>query len=328
MKQKHSGVHGADIAVVVVGGANIDHKCQTLAKPIPRTSNPGRSRSSVGGVARNVADNLARLDVTVALVTAVGRDADGDRIIEETEAAGVVLDYSIRAPSATGSYTVILSDSGEPVIAVSSMEAIEELTPEATAAASEIISHACILVLDCNVPEPTLLSVARIAAEHGVPIVVDPVSVPKAARAMALLAAGIPIHTLTPNIDELAALSGSSVDNQRELVAASRSLNADGVGNVWVRRGERGSSLSCATNGTVRSHHIPAYRAALVDATGAGDAMLAGYVAGLLDGDEPVVAARRGGAAAAIAIESELTVSAAMSAGAVAARVSTRLRGA
>ena len=67
---------------------------------------------------------------------------------------------------------------------------------------------------------------------------------------------------------------------------------------------------------------VPASSAGCVDATGAGDSMLAGYVAALLDGHDPITAVRRGAAAAAITIESEMTVSPEMSAQAVAARAS------
>lgn len=75
-------------AAVVIGGANIDHKSQTLGRPVPGTSNPGRSRTSLGGVGRNVAENLARLGVGTALITAIGEDADGHHLLSETESAG------------------------------------------------------------------------------------------------------------------------------------------------------------------------------------------------------------------------------------------------
>ena len=83
-------------AAIVIGGANVDNKSQTLARPVSGTSNPGRSRSSLGGVGRNVAENLARLGVSTALITAIGEDANGDRLLHDTEAAGVDLRHSVR----------------------------------------------------------------------------------------------------------------------------------------------------------------------------------------------------------------------------------------
>jgi pseudouridine kinase len=308
-----------EAAAVVIGGANVDHKSQTFAKPILGTSNPGRSRSSAGGVARNIAENLARMSVPVALVTAIGRDAEGERVIEETAATGVVLDHAVRTSLPTGSYTALLSDSGELVLAVSSMESIEEITPDVIDAASNIIRRARVLVLDCNISEAALMRAATIAGECGVPVVLDPVSVPKSARAASILLAGIRIHTITPNLDELVALGGGSGETDAEICEAAAFLHAAGVDNVWIRQGVDGSLLSCARSGDMRTHRIPACAASVVDVTGAGDAMLAGYVAALLNGHDPVFAARRGSAAAAITVQSELTVSPMMTSEAVTA---------
>jgi len=197
-----------NVAAVVIGGANVDNKSATSGAPIMGTSNPGQRRSSLGGVGRNVAENLARLGVPVSLVTVVGRDSDGARIIEETEQSGVSMDHTVRGSQPTGSYTAILNESGELVVAVSAMESIDQLTPDVVNTVAEIIASARVLILDCNVPEAALARVAEIADERGVPIVIDPVSVTKSGRLMKLLLAGMRIHTITPNRAELAALVG------------------------------------------------------------------------------------------------------------------------
>jgi len=90
-----------EATVVVIGGANIDHKSQTLTRPEFGTSNPGRSRTSAGGVGRNVAENLARLGVRTVLVSAIGNDAAGVSLRRETESAGVDLAHSVAAAGAT-----------------------------------------------------------------------------------------------------------------------------------------------------------------------------------------------------------------------------------
>jgi pseudouridine kinase len=57
--------------VVCIGAANIDRKLRPAAALLMGTSNPARQEESFGGVARNIAENLARLGADVALVTAV-----------------------------------------------------------------------------------------------------------------------------------------------------------------------------------------------------------------------------------------------------------------
>lgn len=324
-------------SAVVIGGCNIDHKSQTLADPVLGTSNPGRSRTSAGGVGRNVAENLARLGVRTRLITAIGVDADGDRLARETAGAGVDLRYSLRTALPTGRYTAVLDARGDLIIAVSAMEATDEITLDVIDRCAGEIASADILVLDCNVPEAALVRAGVIARDSGVRIVADPVSTPKAARMRALVAAGIPIHTMTPNRDELAevvmaVVGGSradasdptsqdaeSSDNVGSVHAADL-LHRAGVANVWVRLGAEGSYFSRMQAGHVHGESIAAHPSSLVDVTGAGDAMLAGYVAALLAGLDPFVAARYGSAAAAMTVESMLTVNPSINFAEVAAR--------
>jgi pseudouridine kinase len=317
MEPKASGLDTI-FAAVVIGGSNIDRKCQALAPLVMGTSNPGTERSSVGGVGRNVAENLARLGVSTALVTALGADAEGLRIRTATTAAGVYVARSFETRNPTGSYTVVLNDSGEMVTAVASMAGTDELTPSVVETARGLVERAGALVLDCNVPAATLLHSARIAEASGVRIVVDTVSAHKAVRASGLLSAGVRIHTITPDLSELLALSALVGESESKVEASIAMLHEAGVENVWVRLGAGGSIFSEGSTG--KRTHMPPLPAMLVDATGAGDAMLAAYVAALLEGRQPLGAALRGRAAAAITIESELTVSPLMSAAAVAVR--------
>src|SRR5690554_5956302 len=60
--------------ITCVGGANLDHSFKLESKMVLKTSNPVKSTTSYGGVIRNVADNLARLNHKVSLMTIVGDD--------------------------------------------------------------------------------------------------------------------------------------------------------------------------------------------------------------------------------------------------------------
>lgn len=296
-------------AAVVIGGANTDYKCQTSTRPVPATSNPGHVRTSLGGVGRNVAENLARLGVTTALVTAIGADVEGDRLIAETEDAGVDLRHVIPTRHHTGSYTAVLDDIGDLIIAVSAMDAMDDVSREMVDARRALVANARIVVLDCNVPEAALLRAAELARASEVPVIVDPVSVPKSQSISSLLSARIPLHTITPNLDELRELTGCAESSRADLCSATAQLHSAGVQNVWVSLGAKGSFLSSMAGDEQRVEMIAACPATLVDATGAGDAMLAGYALGLLRNMDPFTAARYGRAAAAITIESDRTVS-------------------
>ena len=129
----------------VVGGANVDVKCHISGAAILATSNPGRVESSVGGVGRNIAENLALLGVRPKLVTALGRDAHAELI--RASCAAFELD-ALTTPDATGTYTAILDAVGELVIAVADMQGIARagfdehlVKPASVAALQELAKH-------------------------------------------------------------------------------------------------------------------------------------------------------------------------------------------
>ncbi|WP_019587339.1 carbohydrate kinase [Deinococcus apachensis] len=292
--------------VVAVGGANLDVKARTLAPAVPGTSNPGATTQAPGGVARNIAENLARLGVPTHLIAAVGRDPNGDLLLRETEAAGVDVRDVLRLDSPTGTYTAVLDEHGELIIAVAAMGATDALTPAALNDRRGVLRGASWVIADGNLSAQTLTHLLTLCTQGGTPVIFEPVSMPKAARLLPALEAGLAPHTVTPNVAELAALVGREVPNTpRALAEAAGQLHARGVQTVWVRRGEWGSLLSTPDGVT----DLPTLPAQVADVTGAGDAMLAAYLAALLAGHSPAEAARHGHAAAALTVESSHAVS-------------------
>ncbi|MBB5235883.1 pseudouridine kinase [Deinococcus budaensis] len=304
--------------VVVVGGANMDVKARLLGPAVPGTSNPGTASQAPGGVARNVAENLARLGVPAHLIAAVGGDAPGDLLLRETAAAGVDVRSVLRLSGPTGSYTAVLDESGELLIAVAAMDATDALTPAALNDRLGVLRGSAWAVADGNLSAETLTHLLSLCTQVDVPLVFEPVSVPKGARLLPALRGGLAPHTVTPNVAELAALVGRDVpDTPGDLRGAVDELHGLGVQAVWVRRGERGSLLS--TGGHVTE--LPALPAQVCDVTGAGDAMLAAYLAALLAGETPAEAARHGHAAAALTVESLHAVSPTLTPAALRARL-------
>ncbi|MDX3586227.1 winged helix-turn-helix transcriptional regulator [Streptomyces europaeiscabiei] len=292
-------------AVVVVGGANMDHKVRSLAPVTRHTSNPGRSHTSPGGVGRNIAENLARLGTPTHLIAAIGRDPAGESLLRDTQAAGVRTDHVHLSAHPTGTYTAVLDADGDLLVAVADMTATDELSPADLPHIRELVAGATMLVLDGNLATATLNYVADLAKAADVPVVIDPVSVPKAA----LLGPGIvperPYFAVTPNKDELRALVNLPVGTDEEILSAAAALHDRGVTHVWVRLGPGGSVLSSAGHGHT---FLPAPRTEVVDVTGAGDSMLAAFVHAVLGGAEPVEAARFGHAAAALTVAATATV--------------------
>lgn len=291
--------------VVVVGGANVDVKARSAAPAAQRTSNPGHGSMTPGGVGRNVAENLARLGTRTHLVAAIGGDALGDTLLSQTAAAGVRTELVLRSARPTGTYTAVLDADGELVVAVADMAATDDLTPDHVGRARDVIASAGLLVLDGNLAPATLAYARDLASAAQVRAILEPVSVPKAERLAEAITLDRPWYAVTPNRDELAALTGLPARTDRQLRRAAADLNGRGVEQVWVRLGERGSLLSSADG---EATVIPAVPTTVEDVTGAGDAMLAAFCHALLEGQDPVRAARFGHAAAALTLASSHTV--------------------
>lgn len=310
--------------VVVVGGANMDFKCRSRARLVPATSNPGSVALSVGGVACNIARNLARLGVPTALMSVVGQDEFGERILREARACGVDTSLTLFSTRPTGIYAALLDASGDLAMAISAMDATGDLDAEHIAAREAALRGAALVVADCNLETAALERLAEICAAAEIRLAVDAVSTPKALRLKGVLRAARTIHLLALNRDEAAALAGVPIHNRRDLARALDRLHDQGVAQIVVGLGAAGVLASSAP--TRRRTLVPAYPAKTIDVTGAGDAALAATAYALLKGEDLAAAAGWGQAAAAMTIAAAETVSPALSPAALAAHLRRKRR--
>lgn len=268
------------------------------------TSNPARIRTGFGGVARNVAENLARLGQPVQLVTVVGADKIGDELLAYTEAAGVDVSASLRANEyPTGFYMGVLDKSGVRKFAVDDMRLMACLTPEALRERASLFASASMVFLDANLPEKTIRAALSLAKKARVPICADPASSGLALRLRPHLNK---LHLVTPNSAEAGILTGLSFESsEREsALEAARALVAQGLKIALITLAEYG--VVYATSET--TGHIPAIRTQTLDPTGAGDAMTAALLFALQNDMHLDDAVRLGVSAASLTLRYPGTV--------------------
>jgi pseudouridine kinase len=282
--------------VIVIGGANVDIKGRASGPFLAGTSNPGRVTLASGGVGRNIAENLAYLGCAVSLVTVLGADSHGQFLRQACGGAGIDLSHAITVDEPTGTYLAVLNKDGEMVSAVSDMRAIDRLSPAHLDAASEMLARADMLVADCNIPADCLVWVCGFAAKHGLRLLIEPVSVPKAMKLLGFTRAE-PVFAVTPNAQQLQALTGGNLAR----------LHALGFANIVVHRGGEGALASDGRGVTPVSAQVVS---AIADVTGAGDAAVAGLIAGILEGLPLAKAAQLGQCAAVLKLGSAQSVAA------------------
>lgn len=290
--------------VVVIGASGMDLIGKVAGPLSTGTSNPGRLRTSPGGVARNVAENLARLGMETELITALGDDPNGRQLLDQAAQAGIGVDHCVRVPGArTGAYLALLDEHGRLHAGVDDMRVIDGLTPEHLHAAEAVIAKASAVFLDANLSEATLSTALELAAAHGVRVAADPTSRNLAPRLRPHLAG---LWLITPNEAEAGVLCPRPIAHaqMQPAIEAARQLVASGVEIAVVALAEFGVAYASAQE----SGHVPAVRTEIADPTGAGDAMTAAVIFALLHEIPLDEAVRLGASAAALTLRAHGTV--------------------
>ncbi len=243
--------------ICVIGGANADIIATSFSTFVPGDSNPGTVRLIAGGVGRNIAHNLALLGDEVVFLTLFGGDDFGRFTAESCRKAHIdisLCDYA--APGARSCFLSINNCDGEMVGGVADMAAVVGITPEWLKPKMEKLGDVDAFVADANIPVETL---AYLIDDTDKPLYVDAVSGAKAAKIKEALAMSVKKHffTLKCNQIENAILADLQGVDRRFV-----SLGADGL---EVVEGDA-------------KHHFPALPCHVVNATGAGDALMAGII--------------------------------------------------
>ena len=265
--------------VLAVGAANMDIAGSSTHLLAAGDSTPGTVRCAAGGVARNVAENLARLGHRVYLLSAVSDDLFGRSLLESTAQAGVdVSGCWVLEGETTSTYLSLHGPDGDMLAAVNDMAILDHITPERLSAHAGLVANAAALLLDCNLSEAALAWL--FAHAPGTPVFVDPVSAFKCRRLLLWLGQ---VFTLKANRLEAQALWGEPLHTDAAIQAAARWLHAQGVQQVVLSLGERGVYWSSRGGaGDTTSGWQAALPVNVVNATGAGDALIAGLLHGHL----------------------------------------------
>ena len=291
---------------VVVGGVNMDIGGRAYAPLVPRDSNPGQVRMSLGGVGRNIAHNLCLLGTEVKFLTAFGDDLSAQKLAASCGELGMDFSHALQIPGgATSTYLFLSGPEGDMELAVSDMDIYRHVTPAYLTARVSLLHSAQLIILDTNIPEE---SIRWLAENTRVPLFADPVSTAKAEKLRGVLGR---LHTLKPNRIEAELLSGVAITDDASLGRAADALLATGLHRVFISLGADGVFAADRTTGSrVR---LPVLPAEMVNTTGCGDAFMAAITWAYLRGTDLEGTARAGLAASAIAMEGTETINPAMS---------------
>ena len=275
--------------ILVVGSLNAD-----LVVRAPRFPHPGETISGEdlqvipGGKGANQAVAAARLGANVSMLGRVGEDNFGDFLLDNLKSNNVNSQLVQRDDASTGTAIIVVDANGQNSIVLSA-GANGKVSPADVEHAS--FPAGGLLLLQLEIPTPTVLSAAKRAAENGVRVILNPAPVKEIPDELIALA-----DFLIPNETELSLLTGMDVKDIPSAEGAARALLGRGAKNVIVTLGSRGALAV----DTYTSRNVDTYLVDVVDTTAAGDAFIGGFAVAL-ESSSKLDAVRYGCACGALA---------------------------
>lgn len=275
--------------VFCIGAMNVDRKFNLIDDMVLKTSNPTTSSVNVGGVARNVAENLGRLQSGVSLISLGGHDQDFQFIKKETEPFVNMQHATQLNGYATGTYNAVIDQHGEMQLALADMQIYDEMDVQWLSLYQNILQEARLIVMDLNLPLETVEYILSLAGNFNIPVFVIPVSGPKMAHLPKDLSS---VTWLIVNQDESEMFFNVKADTEEDFQELVDRWVGVGVKNVVITRGAKASVYGNSAG--ERHVFTPPAAETVIDVTGAGDAFAAGIIYGYLNEFDAAEAIRLG----------------------------------
>ncbi|MDG1862926.1 MAG: PfkB family carbohydrate kinase [Yoonia sp.] len=263
---------------------------------------PGRITRLPGGVAMNIAMTLRRFGMTPALLSAIGRDAEGEELVAEANRMGLVTNHLYRSDDLPTDVYMAIEGANGLIAAIADAHSLEAagdkiLRPlrDGRLGSAEAPYQGTV-ALDGNLTEELLQIIATSPLFINADLRVAPASPGKAARLLALM--DHPTATLYVNLEEAGLLCQTTFETATDGAAG---LLKRGAHRVLVTDG--GNAAAEGTAGDIITHTPPAVMVTRV--TGAGDTFMAAHIASEAQGMDRASALTRASNAAATYVSGE-----------------------
>ena len=282
--------------IVVIGSTNTDMVVKASHLPAGgETVLGGEFLMNAGGKGANQAVAAARYGNRVVFVAKTGNDLFGERVRSSLREDDIVTDYvSIDPMHPSGVALITIDARAENCIVVASGANMYLSTADVDAAREEI-SAADVVLMQLESPIETVTYAARMAAEAGVKVVLNPAPAPDKPLPEELMRS---LYLITPNRSEASRLSGIEVKDMESAREAAKAILDRGPQSVIITLGGDGSLVYDGQEFTF----IEATKVEAVDTTAAGDTFNGVLATMVAEGCGLVDAAREASVAAAISV--------------------------
>ena len=269
------------MGIVVIGAVFVDIKGYPLSAYIPGGRNSGRVEQVHGGVSRNVAEDIANVELRPTFVGLVDDTGTGQDVIDKLANHKVNTRYIRRVPDGMGTWLAVFDNDGDVCAAISKRPDTTPLTRLLEEQGDEIFRDCDSIALELDLEKETVKLVLAYAKKYRKKVfaVVSNMSIAMERRDFLQH-----IDCFVCNQQEAGLLFSDDYDHltpeqmSRVLAENVRSAN---IPRMVVTMGAQGAVYASSTG---EQGIAPAKKVDVKDTTGAGDAFFAGTVIGLTYG--------------------------------------------
>ena len=269
------------MGIVVLGAVFVDIKGYPLSAYIPGGRNAGRVDQVHGGVSRNIAEDIANVELRPTFVSLVDNTGIGTDVIDKLNNHKVNTDYILRTPDGLGTWLAVFDNDGDVCAAISKRPDTTPLTKLLEEKGDEIFADCDGIAFELDLEKATVKQILRYAKKYNKKVYAAISNMSIAMERRAFLQE---IDCFVCNQQEAGLLFSDEYDHMapeemcRTLAANVHSAN---IPCMVVTMGGEGA-VYARSNG--ESGVVPAKKVDVIDTTGAGDAFFAGTVIGLTYG--------------------------------------------
>lgn len=269
------------MGIVVIGAVFVDIKGYPEDVFIPAGRNVGRVEHVHGGVCRNVAEDIANVELRPTFVSLVDESGEGADVIRKLKNHQVNTRYIRTTPDGMGTWLAVFDNDGDVVASISKRPDLRPICDILDAQGDEIFRDAQSVVLEIDMDKEIVKRVFRLAQKHGTRVyaMVSNMSIAVERRDFFQQT-----DCFICNLQEAGLLFS---DNYMEKDAEEmRQILAEKVRRARIQK----MIVTMGADGAVfasldgSSGFCPARQVHVKDTTGAGDAFCAGAVIGLTYG--------------------------------------------
>lgn len=269
------------MGIVVIGAVFVDIKGYPESNFIPSGRNAGRVEQVHGGVARNVAEDIANCELRPTFVSLVDRSGTGMDVIRKLQDHKVKTDYIRTVRDGMGTWLAVFDNDGDVFASISKRPNLLPIADILDEQGDEIISNADSIVIEICVDKEIVKRVFKLAKKYNKKVFAVVANMGIALERRDFLQS---IDCFVCNIQEAGMLfsddySGKSIKEMEEILSSK--VMAARIPSMIVTMGGDGAVYA---DNAGNKGYCPARRVEVKDTTGAGDSFCAGVAIGLTYG--------------------------------------------